>query len=209
MQNNHQNMICEFCGFIVKGGNELQKHVKKQHKNEKEKKILTRVDHSQREDPPKSSEESDSEENTSEESAFNKSLTEKTWRIRGSRDPLTLLTQYKSRMKHYITTLLVKSPLKCHIVLHITFVKKNKDGEPIRQSSYFRSFTRTLLRSTQINEFLDESSDKINVSFDQYLQRGSGWILETIDYLKIYSAEYVPVRGKSYIPTPESIKGKK
>ena len=29
MQNNHQNMICEFCGFIVKGENELQKHVKK------------------------------------------------------------------------------------------------------------------------------------------------------------------------------------
>ena len=99
--------------------------------------------------------------------------------------------------------------MKCYIVLHITFVKKNKEGESLIQSSYFRPFTRTLLRSTQINEFLDESSDKINISFDQYLQRGSRWVLETIDYLKIYSAEYAPVRGKSYIPTPESIKGKR
>ena len=65
---NNQDMVCEFCGLIVKGGKgELQKHVNQQHKKEKEKKILTRVEHSQTEDPPRSSEESDSDENTSEE----------------------------------------------------------------------------------------------------------------------------------------------
>ena len=37
MQNNHQSMMCEFCGFIVKGVNELQKHVNQQHQKEKEK----------------------------------------------------------------------------------------------------------------------------------------------------------------------------
>ena len=72
MENKHQDMVCEFCGLIVKGKGELQKHVKQQHK--KEEKILTRVEHSQTEDPPRSSEESDSDENTSEESAFNKKL---------------------------------------------------------------------------------------------------------------------------------------
>ena len=65
MENKHQDMVCEFCGLIVKGKGELQKHVKQQHK--KEEKILTRVEHSQTEDPPRSSEESDSDENTSEE----------------------------------------------------------------------------------------------------------------------------------------------
>ena len=54
-----------------------------------------------------------------------------------------------------------------------------------------------------------KSSEKINLSFDQYLKNGSGWILETIDYLNVYTADYAPVRGKSYISTPKSLKGKR
>ena len=207
MENKHQDMICEFCGLIVKGKGELQKHVKQQHK--KEEKILTRVEHSQIEDPPRSSEESDSDENTSEESAFNKKLIDKTWRIRMKKDPLTLLRDYKEHMKRYITSRLIKSPIKCYIVIYITFVKKDKDGgEPIKLETYFRSCTKTVLRSTEINAFLEQANEKIETSFDQFLKRGSGWILETIDYLKISGAEFAPMRGKSYIPTPVSIKGK-
>ena len=207
MENKHQDMVCEFCGLIVKGKGELQKHVKQQHK--KEEKILTRVEHSQIEDPPRSSEESDSDENTSEESAFNKKLIDKTWRIRMRKDPLTLLRDYKEHMKRYITSRLIKSPIKCYIVIYITFVKKDKDGgEPIKLETYFRSYTKTVLRSTEINAFLEQANEKIETSFDQFLKRGSGWILETIDYLKISGAEFAPMRGKSYIPTPVSIKGK-
>ena len=207
MENKHQDMVCEFCGLIVKGKGELQKHVKQQHK--KEEKILTRVEHSQTEDPPRSSEESDSDENTSEESAFNKKLIDKTWKIRMRKDPLTLLKDYKEHMKRYITSRLIKSPIKCYIVIYITFVKKDKDGgEPMKLETYFRSFTETILRSTEINAFLEQANEKIEASFDQFLKRGSGWILETIDYLKISGAEFAPMRGKSYIPTPVSIKGK-
>ena len=204
---NNQDMVCEFCGLIVKGKGELQKHVKQQHK--KEEKILTRVEHSQTEDPPRSSEESDSDENTSEESAFNKKLIDKTWRIRMRKDPLTLLKDYKEHMKRYITSRLIKSPIKCYIVIYITFVKKDKDGgEPMKLETYFRSFTETILRSTEINAFLEQAKEKIEASFDQFLKKGSGWILETIDFLKISGAEFAPMRGKSYIPTPVSIKGK-
>ena len=207
MENKHQDMVCEFCGLIVKGKGELQKHVKQQHK--KEEKILTRVEHSQTEDPPRSSEESDSDENTSEESAFNKKLIDKTWRIRMRKDPLTLLKDYKEHMKRYITSRLIKSPIKCYIVIYITFVKKDKDGgEPMKLETYFRSYTKTVLRSTEINAFLEQANEKIETSFDQFLKRGSGWILETIDFLKISGAEFAPMRGKSYIPTPVSIKGK-
>ena len=52
---------------------------------------------------------------------------------------------------------------------------------------------------------LDASAQKINQSFDEYLRNGSGFILETIDYLELYTAEYIPMRAKSYIPTPKSI----
>ena len=111
------------------------------------------------------------------------------------KDPLTLLKDYKEHMKRYITSRLIKSPIKCYIVIYITFVKKDKDGgEPMKLETYFRSFTETILRSTEINAFLEQANEKIETSFDQFLKRGSGWILETIDYLKISGAEFAPMR---------------
>ena len=55
----------------------------------------------------------------------------------------------------------------------------------------------------------DRSVQKISKSFDDYLRNGSGYILETIDYLELFTAEYIPVRGNHYICTPKSIESKK
>ena len=91
----------------------------------------------------------------------------------------------------------------------ITMVKEDRDtGEKQRMTSHFQGGTRTLLRPAKINENIDASAEKINQSFDEFLRRGSGWRLETIDYLHIYSAQYVPISGTSYVPTPKSIAGK-
>ena len=213
-EKHHKSLICEVCGHQVLGYINFNKHLKlhekekklheKEKKVRKEKKVTTRFEPS--DEIPEFSEEN---EDITTESGFNKMLKTKSWRIRGARDPLTLMNKYRPMLKHYLTSLLIKSAQKCYIIMQITFVKKNKDGLQARNTAYFRSFTRTLLRSTQINDFLDESTEKIDLSFDQYLQNGSGWILETIDYLNVCSADYVPVRGKSYIPTPKSLEGKR
>ena len=212
-ENHHISLICEVCGIQVIGNFNFKKHLKLHEKEKKlhekgkkirkEKKVTARFEPS--DEIPEFSEEN---EDITTESGFNKMLKTKSWRIRGARDPLTLMNKYRPMLKHYLTSLLIKSAQKCYIIMQITFVKKNKDGLQARNTAYFRSFTRTLLRSTQINDFLDESTEKIDLSFDQYLQNGSGWILETIDYLNVCSADYVPVRGKSYIPTPKSLEGK-
>ena len=212
-EKHHKSLTCEVCGHQVLGYINFNKHLKlhekekklheKEKKVRKEKKVTARFEPS--DEIPEFSEEN---EDITTESGFNKMLSKKSWRIRGARDPLTLMNKYRPMLKHYLTSLLIKSAQKCYIIMEITFVKKNKDGLQARNTAYFRSFTRTLLRSTQINDFLDESTEKIDLSFDQYLQNGSGWILETIDYLNVCSADYVPVRGKSYIPTPKSLGGK-
>ena len=65
-----------------------------------------------------------------------------------------------------------------------------------------------MLRSSQLPEMIQESATKIGLSFDAFVQNGSGWVLESIDYLRLFTAKYVPILGKSYIPTPTEIKGK-
>merc|ERR1712115_608302 len=148
------------------------------------------------------------EENVSE-SAFNRMFLTKTWRIRGARDPLTLMKEKTFDFKRHLIHLLTESPAKFYIVMTITMVKEDQvTDKKQRTTSHFQGGARTLLRATKINEYIDASAEKINQSFDEFLRRGSGWRLETIDYLHIYSGQYVPIPGKSHVPTPKSIAGK-
>ena len=52
---------------------------------------------------------------------------------------------------------------------------------------------------------LQLSTAKILQSYEEFCRNGSGWILETIDFLRLYTAEFAPMHGNSYIPTPEAI----
>ena len=103
----------------------------------------------------------------------------------------------------------MKNPRKFYIVMQLTLVKKNREGIHQRLTTYFRSSIKTILRSLQINEMIEESSQQINTSFENFIKDGSGWILESIDYIMLYTAVYEPIRGKSFVPTPTSIMGKK
>ena len=200
ISDNHVDVKCNKCNIEFPSKIELRKHIRK-YKNCSIKKIKTRVTEADEVTSKKSLEEVDS----SEQSAFNKLLLTKTWRIRGARDPLTLMSDYKKNMTHYLIGLVMKDPRKFYLVMQITLVKKNREGTHERLTTYFRSSIRTILRSSQINEILEESATQINTSFENFIQRGSGWILETIDYLMLYSAVYQPIRGKSYVPTPKAI----
>ena len=93
--------------------------------------------------------------------------------------------------------------------MQTTMIRKDQYGIKERGTFYFQGSTRLLLRASQIPEMLQSSTEKIVQSFDEFLRHGSGWILESIDYLRLYTAEYAPMQGKSYIPTPEKIKGKR
>ena len=148
-------------------------------------------------------------ESTSSKSAFKGMIKTKTWRIRGSSDPLSLMNKYHNAMKRALLDLLIKNALKFYISMIITMVRKDKDGVKERTTAFFQGSTRILLRASQIPEMLQSSTDKIMESFDIFLKNGSGWILETIDYLHLFTAEYTPIHGNSYIPTPQAIVDKK
>merc|ERR1711954_538143 len=69
--------------------------------------------------------EEDDEENVSE-SAFNRMFLTKTWRIRGARDPLTLMNEKTFDIKRHLIHLLTESPVKFYIVMTITMVKEDQ-----------------------------------------------------------------------------------
>ena len=113
--------------------------------------------------------EEEDEENVSE-SAFNRMFLTKTWRIRGARDPLTLMKEKTFDIKRHLIHLLTESPVKFYIVMTITMVKEDRvTGEKQKMTSHFEGGTKTLLRATKIKEHIDASAEKINQRSDYLL----------------------------------------
>lgn len=196
--------ICDQCGQGFPLKDYLIKHMKKHEKMNAKKpptKVKTRINV---EEEPRV----ENDESSTSESAFRRMLLTKTWRIRGATDPLSLMAKYHNTLKRALRDLLVKNAVKMFIIVEITMVRKDKSGIKERSTTYFHGSTRILLRASQIPEMLQSSTEKINQSFDEFLKNGSGWILESIDYLRLFTAEYAPMHGNRYIPTPKAIADK-
>merc|ERR1712055_1218969 len=144
-------------------------------------------------------------------SAFKGLFNSHTWKIRNATDPLSLIAKYDPHIKRVmIRSLSDHGPVKENMVMEITMNKiDQKNKKKVTKTAYFHGGSRTMLRSSQLPEMIQESATKIGHSFDAFVQNGSGWVLQSIDYLRLFTAKYVPILGKSYIQTPTEIKGKR
>ena len=205
--NTGKGWICDQCGQDFKRKDYLYNHMKTHEKQNSKKpptKVKTRMNV---EEEPRV--ENDDDESSTSESAFKKMLLTKEWRIRGATDILSLMAKYHDALKRALISILIKHAVKMYIIVEVTMVRKDQYGLKERKKTFFHGSTRILLRASQIPEMLQSSTAKMNESFDEFLRDGSGWILESIDYLRLYTAEYAPMHGNRYIPTPKAIVGKR
>ena len=75
--------------------------------------------------------------------------------------------------------------------------------------AYFRTKTKKVLESTNVNKLVKDNFNKINLNIGEYQQNGSGWGFKNIKKLEINLVEYSPIKGSSYIDLPRWIKLKK
>ena len=65
------------------------------------------------------------------------------------------------------------------------------------------------LVDNDVNDMYDKASEKIPESMVKYQKEGSGWRPKRVVELEIYTTEYNPVGGSSYIPLLEKLRGEK
>ncbi|CAH3191490.1 unnamed protein product, partial [Porites evermanni] len=75
--------------------------------------------------------------------------------------------------------------------------------------SYFRSGTRTNLKSTDINKLIDKCLKKIKKDLETYEMNGSGWYFKFADQVELHTSEFNPSKGSLYIKLPDWISNKK
>ena len=78
-----------------------------------------------------------------------------------------------------------------------------------QDKSYFKSGTYINIKSTDVNNLINNCINKIIEELEAYQKNGSGWYFNEVVQLEIHTVEYNPTKGSSYIPLPDWIKNKK
>ena len=96
--------------------------------------------------------------------------------------------------------------LKYQITVAVLLSKEKGNGYIEYSPAYFNSITKTEINS----EFsLDKSFQEILYRIDNWINEGSGWIIESIngEYVNIYM--YTPLIGSSFVELPNEPKNQK
>ena len=185
-----KNIHCEQCDFVTDRGHILKRHIETKHtlKHCNECDFTTYVAAQLKKHKTTEHEPDDFEE----ESAFNRLLYNKTWKVRGFKDPISTLNAYKSKVKNTVTHYLEsKGAMKWYIGMQVKMYKES--GETRQEASPgFTSNPKTTLSLWNFEDLYKASFDKILNDFIEFNANGSGWILERVENLSIHIAGYQP-----------------
>ena len=181
----HRRYLCQFCGESFRNIDLFKTH-ETTHQQEREKKVIKETVKPAR-------------------SAFRGLLSERRFLLRGQIDPLATLEAYKRRIHQVLEISMQKEgSQKFAITLQVKFKRNQTEA-----LAYFNGGMRTLNRLAEFEDLYQQSKSKIWSSFDGYLRLGSGWIVDRLEILYLNTYRYTPIKIRSYIPTPQSIKNKR
>jgi len=82
-------------------------------------------------------------------------------------------------------------------------------GEVTAKDAAFHSEKEVYLEGTDIDEMYMKMKDRVIENLTIFQKGQSGWRFRSIVSLNIFTVEYKPLKGSSYIPLPKNLKNKK
>ena len=113
-----------------------------------------------------------------------------------SKDPLVQLEASKSSIKGLFKDLLIEMKVfKYQITMTVLLYKRKMDGNIEYSPVYFNSTPKTVINSEYM---LDKSFQEVFYGIDNWINKGSGWIIESIvdEYVNI--SAYSSLIGSTY-----------
>ena len=120
------------------------------------------------------------------------------------KDLIVQLEASKSSIKDFFNDLLNERKGFTYQISVKVLLKKYKPNEKIEFTPvYFNSSTKTIIN----NRFkLEHAFHKILYKIDAWINKGSGWIIESFESQYINISTYRPLVGSSYIDLPKELK---
>ena len=126
--------------------------------------------------------------------------------IKNDKDPLVQLQNTRLAIEYHIIKILTSMKgLKFVETLKVTLKKSAKD-KIIHKIAYFNSKPKTIINNTEIPEALQSSKEQILNMIAQWISKGSGWTVESVDNHYLNIVQYQPMKGSSYIKLPQELR---
>ena len=183
----HELFKCLQCDYRSGRKDMLKRHIHAMHVEKNIKHKLK--NHKEAQHPP---------DDFYEKQAFQKTLYNKTWRLRGVRDLLIGLKVYKPKIKNTLMDYMKEKDTgaKWNLGVLVEMVKMDREGA----ITIYPGFnTSAILQGTMYNfdhnyaNAVDNIQDKL-IAFNA---RGSGWVLKNVHNISIDIAAYEPTRYKT------------
>ena len=138
------------------------------------------------------------------DNAFRKNAMSYKVEILEKNDPVARLEISKSRIKDLFSNLLNEiKGFKYQMTLKVMLKKYKPSGEIEFRSVFFSSTTKTVIN----HKFsLENTFQEILYRTDNWINEGSGWIVELIEFQYINISTYIPLSRSSYIKLPAELK---
>ena len=121
-------------------------------------------------------------------------------------DGLSFLMEAKSSI---INVLESNRGIKARLYFNCVMRRDTAEG-PQRENFYFHSELKIILENTDVEEIFEEMVAEIETAIQKTENaEGSGWVLESIIDIKLYTAEWNPLNAGSYMELPTYLKNKK
>ena len=114
----------------------------------------------------------------------------------------------------YLSKLCIKGLLKvllCEmkgfkyvITINATLCKRNTDDNVEYASAYFNSFIKSVI-NYKFEHLIDKSIEEILYRIDDWINEGSGWIVDKVNSKYLNISKYAPLLGSSFIKLPDKL----
>ena len=187
-----KNLKCEQCDFVTDRKEALKIHIQAKH-------TLKKCDECEYstyslKDLKNHKDNQHEPDDFSEKSAFDKLIYQKTWRVRGSKDPLQTLQAYQAKIRNSMNDYIKeKGAVKWHIGIIVNLYKLDKDSNMISKAAPgFSSNTNISITMGNFEDLYTECKNKIMNDFAEFNANGSGWILDRVVLTSIHMCNYQP-----------------
>jgi hypothetical protein len=96
--------------------------------------------------------------------------------------------------------------LKWYLNARAEMVRNIDNGQQEKTTAHFRSKTYVSLENDDNDHNLNEAYQKMNASLEEFIHKGSNWVLNKIINMEINTVKYSPVAGSSYMDLPPKLR---
>lgn len=124
------------------------------------------------------------------------------------------LLMFYGNIKEKVQDILVSSTpqrkgIKWYLMTRVEF-SREKEGVQETAKPHFRSITYAHLFAEDFNVHnLNQAFQKMFTSKEEFIMKGSDWILSKVLYVEVCFVHYLPLRGGCYIATPPRLEHSK